>query len=130
VPSTEDQTAPVQTKAVLIEPVSMTVLWMNESAAQDFADGNQPVAGVPVAQAVPLSEILAVPESLRVVAETGVSQRMKANLVTTTQGSLAIVASVYRLPDGKLLLLIENAWQARQDRTGENPSQRRGRRTR
>ena len=108
----------------------MTVVWMNEPASQDFAEGNQPAAGVPVADAVPLSEVLGIPEALRIVAETGVSRRMKANLVSTAKGSLAILASVSRLPDGKLLLLIENAWQVSKDRIGESPSQRRGRSTR
>ncbi len=110
--SREEPTGPVKTKAILIDAASMTVLWMNEAALQDLSEYDAAsVAGVPVAEGVPLSDILGAPEALRAVAETGVPQHLRANLVSTSRGSMVIVASVYRLPDGNLLLLIENAWQ-------------------
>ena len=103
---------PVNAKAVLIDPVSMTALWMNESAAHDLADqAIESVDGMPVERAVPMAEILGVPEALRTAAETGVAQHVRADLVSTSKGSVAIVASVYPLPGGAMLLIIENAWQ-------------------
>ena len=117
--SADTQNTPVKAKAVLIDPGSTTVLWMNEAALQDFAgtDGDS-VSGVPIDQAVPLAETLGVPEALSTVARTGVAQHMRTDLVSTSKGSMAIATSVYRLPDGKLLLLMEHAWHVGHEKPG------------
>lgn len=108
---TDEQDAAVKAKAVLIDPDSMTVLWMNESAAQDSNGGSDSASGVPMDEAVPLAETLGVPKALHAVADTGVAQHLRTDLVSTTKGSVAIVSSIYRLPNGTLLLLMEHAWQ-------------------
>jgi len=120
---TDEDSVPVNAKAVLIDPDSMTVLWMNESALQDCPDlVSESVAGTPVDQAVPMAEILGLPQALHAVAATGVPGHLHTNLVSTAKGSMEIVSSIYRLPDGTLLLLTEHAWQAGRGRTGESAS--------
>ena len=126
-----EQNPAVRVKAVLIDPASMTAVWMNEAAAQDLADADrESVSGLPIDQAVPLAQILGVPEALRAAADTGAAQSLQASLVSTAQGSVAIVASVYCLPDGNLLLLMEHAWQAKQPNKSGNPPRASRRRAR
>lgn len=115
-PSRDERAAPVRAKAVLIDAESLTVTWMNETAAQDTSDAGGVVSGLPLDQVVPIAELLGVPEALRAAAETGVPQHLQADLVSTAKGSVLIVASVYPLPDRKLLLLMEHGWQARRSR--------------
>jgi hypothetical protein len=119
VPDTNDKSTPVQAKAVLVDPEAMTVLWMNESAAEGLSAPDS-APGASIGQALPLAETMGVAEALRMAAETGEAQHLHANLVSTARGSLEIVTSVYRLPDGKLLVLTDNAWQqaARTKRDG------------
>ena len=115
--SRDDQAISVKAKAVLIDPASMTVAWMNESAAQGLADPHGDAAGdVPLESVVPMAESLGVPEAVRAVADTGVARHLQTKLVSTTKGSMAIVISIYRLPEGTVLLVMENAWQPRQSR--------------
>ena len=107
-----DHDVPVKAKAVLIDPQSMTVVWANEAASDadpDSARGTPP--GTSVDRLVPMAEALGVPEALRSVADTGVARHLRAGLVSMARGSVAMVVSVYRLPEGMLLVLIENAWQ-------------------
>ena len=124
-----EQNPAVRAKAVLIDPASMTAVWMNEAAAQDLSDADrESVPGLPIDQAVPLAQILGVPEALRAAADTGAAQSLQASLVSTAQGSVAIVASVYCLPDGNLLLLMEHAWRAKH--ANKSPDSSRGSRRR
>lgn len=127
----DELNSPVNAKAVLIDPTSMTVVWMNEAARHDAPDvASDSMPGAPIDQAIPMAEMLGLPAALRSVAKTGVAQHLRANLVSTTKGSVAIVTSVYRLPDGMLLVLTESAWQAahgKADGSATRPSGRRGR---
>lgn len=125
-----ERDTPLRAKAVLIDPASMTVAWMNASALKDLSGREDSVLGLPVEQAVPMAEMLGLPEALRTAAETGVAQHLRTDLVSTAKGSVEIVTSVYRLPDGKLLVLTENAWQPLHKPTGGNAPGRAGRRTR
>lgn len=110
--SDERDTAPVKVKAVLIDAATMSVLWMDDAATADLpATLDGAYEGAPVAQAVPLAEVIGATSALEQARDTGRNQHVQANLVSTTQGSVALVASVYPLPDKRLLLLIENAWQ-------------------
>jgi hypothetical protein len=107
-----DCDVPVKAKAVLIDPQSMTVVWANEAASEgDAGEAHGALAGLSVDRIVPMAEALGLPEALRAVAETGVARHLRADLVSMARGSVAMVVSVYRLPDGTLLVLIENAWQ-------------------
>ena len=114
----------VTVQAALIDSATMTVLWMNESAAQAVADrGGTAEPGMPVEGVLPMSEELGVPRALRAAADTGVAQHLRANVVSMARRSVALVVSVYRLPDGTLLMLTEHAWQA-----GHGRAERRARR--
>lgn len=89
----------------------MTVQWLNESAAQDSTVEVGEDRGISLIEAVPMAELLGLPDALRRVHETGIAEHLSTGLVSTTRGSVALVTSVYRLPDGQLLVLTENAWQ-------------------
>jgi hypothetical protein len=129
-----DEKTPVNTKAFLIDPATMTVTWMNEAAAEAASPAAESGAGdgtgIPIAQAEPLVEPLEALDALGEVAETGEPRHLRANLLKTAQGSLAVGGSIYRLPDGKLLMLIEKAWHAEHKKRDPMASQQRGRRGR
>jgi hypothetical protein len=101
----DQELGPVKTKALLVDPESMTAVWMNEAASQDL--GGESGVGLPLAQAMPLAEKLGVLASAAQVAEDGVAQHLRTGLLSTSRGSLEIVCSVYRLPDGNLLVLVD-----------------------
>lgn len=125
--NSDEQATPVKAKAVLIDPASLTVVWMNESAAQGLDDPHNDATGdVPLESVVPMAESLGVPEAVRAVADTGVARHLQTKLVSTTKGSVTIVISMYRLPEGPVLLVMENAWQPRES-TGGGSRRRTGR---
>ena len=123
-----DRDVPVKAKAVLIDPQSMTVVWANEAASEgDAGEAHGALAGHPVDRLVPMAEALGVPDALRSVADTGVARHLRADLVSMARGSVAMIVSVYRLPDGMLLVLVENAWQMAERRAGGNAPGSQGR---
>lgn len=109
-PESDERSQPARAKAVLIDADSGAVLWLNEAASQDAAC--DPVVGVAVAEALPIVAALGVPDALAEVAATGVPRHLHTNLVSTSKGTLEIVASIHRIMDGRLLLLMENVWHA------------------
>lgn len=130
--SADEPNTPVKARATLIDPQSMVVLWMNESVseARSNLDSDTTLSGVSIEQAVPMAEALGVPEALRVVADTGVAQHLRTELISTARGSVEIAVSIYRLPDGKLLVLTENAWHAEHRKPGGSVPRSSGRRAR
>ncbi|MBN1192746.1 MAG: hypothetical protein JXA36_03505 [Coriobacteriia bacterium] len=127
-PSARDESVPVRVKVVLIDPASMTVLWMNEAAAESVTGSIDDSAGLPVERVVPMAEALGVGEALNEVASTGVARHLQADLVSTGKGSMALVVSVYRLPGGELLVVAENTWQAKRSKADDGLPRRSGRR--
>ena len=119
---------PVRVKAHLVDPDTMTVTWMNESAAQGFAPAA--ALGIPVEQVVPASDPDAARELVRDVAETGNARHLRGDVVSTRQGSLAMVTSLYRMPHGAVLVLTENAWIVEHGKAAAATPGRRGRRER
>jgi len=119
--SSDDQVVPVKAKVALVDPASMTVVWMNESASHNLADPHSDAVGdVSVESLVPMAESLGVAEAVRSVSDTGVAQHLQTKLVSTSKGSVAVVISIYRLPEGLVLLVMENAWQPRQSTGGSS----------
>jgi hypothetical protein len=129
-----EKNPPANAKALLIEPGTWSVLWMNEAAyrdcPKDLRDPDASSANVskedrcsasplPVEKAVPMAEVLGLTEALKAAYETGVSQYIKKSVISVGAGSMDLVASVYRLPDKKLLLILENAWHAK-NRAGDS----------
>jgi hypothetical protein len=119
---------PVRAKVVLVDPAAMTVIWANEAAAEGSADGH--AVGLPVAQVLALADEIGIPEAVRDVAATGVSRHVRTSLVHTARGGLEIVTSIYRLPDGGLLLVTENAFDPTKRPPRAQAGERRRRETR
>jgi len=125
VPSANQGAAAGNAQAVLIDPGTMTVEWMNEAAAEAASGRADPTGpGLTVDQVLPLASTLEVPEALREVAETGIPRHLRTDVVATRRASVALVVSIYRLPGGKLLLIAEHAVQAGRGRPGGGASRR------
>jgi len=121
---------PVKAKAVLVDPATWAVVWANESAAGDFSAPGAPVAGVAADEALPMTGAVGVTEAARAVAADGETRHLRTKLVSTTKGSMEIATSIYRLADGLILVLTENAWQSGRETTPSGPSRRGARRAR
>lgn len=118
----EEQSSPVQAKVLMVDGRTMSVVWMNESAARDAnVRAYEESSALPLAEAMPIAEKLGVPDALRRAMETGEAQHLSANLISSAVGSVAIVTSVYRLPEGALLIVSENAFQAGHKSADERP---------
>ena len=119
-------TGPVKAKAALVDSRTMTVLWLNESAAQAL---QEPVdlakQTVTIEQIVPMASQLGMGQALCEVADTGEPRHLHTRLVSTAKGGIEIVISIYRVPDGALLVLMENAWQPKAARSGTHSLNRR-----
>ncbi len=107
----------VATQAFLVGPDTLTVEWMNEAAAAAVEDRGAAARGSPIESALPMAAALGVAEALREVAASGVTRHLRTDVIGTARRSLALVVSIHRLPDGKLLLLAEHAVQAGRRRT-------------
>lgn len=120
---TEETPKPVRSKAYLIDPETLKVIWMNGSAQRDHK-GMAHKEPLDIEKAVPMTKILGISDVLPIVSDTGEPRHLHTATISTRKGAMGLTASLYRLPDGKLLLLIENAWQMK-SRTGERrPSTR------
>ena len=129
--TSKDSSGPVNAKAILLDPESMTVLWMNEAAAEEagIAEGATG-QGLPLTDAMPMADTLGVLGAIPAVASSGTPTHCRTNLVSTHQGSMAIATSIYRLPDGAVLILTEHAWQPDHSRSESSGGQSRPRRHR
>lgn len=124
------KTTHVKAKMALLDPTTFNVVWMNEAAAEGL--GNRSIdhpGGAPLERVVPMAEGLGVRDALRQVAETGEPQHVRADIMSTAKGSVAIIGSFYRLPDGMLLMVTEHAWQAGRE-AGEDDEGRTSKRRR
>lgn len=113
---------PVSARVVLLEPGTHTVVWTN--------DPSFPGAAYTLDQAVPLHEQLGLSAALGRVESTGGPVHLSTGLVSTRRGTVTVVASVYRLPDGTLLVATENSWHhdtERRDQDGAGRATRRRR---
>lgn len=126
---TDADDATARTRAVLVDPATMTVTWLNEAAARTPAGpGGEVGPGVPVARVVPMVEGIGVAEALADVAGTGVSRTLRADLISGARGSVALVIAIHRVPSGELLVLIENAYVV--ERSAREPGASRSSRAR
>ncbi len=113
-----DQGAPVKSKAYLLDPETLEVVWMNESAADSVVDV-VPGTGTGIETIMPMAESLGIPAALRAVAEGGMPRSLRAEVISTAKGSMGLAISIYRLPDGMLLMLAEHAWRTGRDGADE-----------
>lgn len=126
---TSSQSVPVRVKAAVVDPGEMRVLWMNEAAEESLLDretGFTP--GMSAEALVPMTGTEELPETLARVAATGDPQHLRVDLVSTGRGSVTISTSAYPLPDGMLLVLVDNVWLAKHET--ESASRRPNRRRR
>jgi hypothetical protein len=93
----------VRAKAALLDSATATVSWADDPAIQP---------GTPLAEYLPLADSLGVFEALRRVAEKGEPEHLHTSMVSTLRGSVSLVVSLHRLPDGQVLMLSEHGWQA------------------
>lgn len=100
----EGHAATPHTKAALIDPDTMTVLWATGSPGETAA------GALSIEEAVPMAGPLGVAEAVRDVASTGAPRYLQADLVSTGKGAMAMLVSLHRLPDGNVLALAEHTW--------------------
>ena len=125
---TDARDSPVKAKAVLIDPESLTVLWMNESASREISTGDGTSStGLRIEEAFPIAKELGVLEALPVVSDTGIPRHLETGLISSKKGDMTVVASLYRLLDGKILFLSDLAWHGRRSKPGVSTSPRGGR---
>ena len=121
----------VRTKAVLIDPSSMTVGWMNEAATQSLLDretGFTP--GMEAEAVVSMTGTQDVMQALQEVADSGEDRHLQVDLLSTGRGSVTITTSIYKLPGDMLLLLADNSWQVKREAAEDIASRRPSRRGR
>lgn len=121
-----EQSTPVKVKAFVVDPAEMRVRWLNESAEEGLLHPSD--ERLTVEQGVPMAQPLGLVDVIRRVAESGEPEHVRTDVISTHRGSMGVVISVYRLPDGLVLVLAEHAWQST-GRNSETParSTRRGR---
>lgn len=108
----EKQKITGKTKALLIDPRSFKLLWLNESATRAIPEKlSSNITELSLNQVLPISETIGLKQALKEVAENGVPKHLQANLIPAARGNLLLVVSVYRLHDGNLLVLAEETWQ-------------------
>lgn len=112
-----DTQAPVRTKALVVDPVTMAVLWMNEATVAGIPAGvGDPEAGYTLEQALPVSGAIGLAREVAATAVDGEPRTLGADMVSTSRGSVSLVVSVDRIPGGAVLVLCENTWQFAQNK--------------
>ncbi|MRR10901.1 hypothetical protein EG835_00045 [bacterium] len=104
----------MRTKAVLFDAATLTVSWMNEAAEASLLERDSGAGvGMPAEAVISMTGSHDVLQALRDAAESGEARHLNVDLVSTGRGSMTVATSVYRLPDGMLLMLTDNSWQAK-----------------
>ena len=100
--------AGVHTYLLLLDPVTLTVLWANENVdATVVARSGESVVGRRVTDVIPFAEALGIPQRLEEVARTGETQELHSVGFSVERERTRTSASMYRLPSGQLLLASE-----------------------
>lgn len=97
-----DRDSASRAKALLVDSASLTVVWASWAGVEP---------GSHVSSVVPMAEEMGAADAVRAVALTGIATSRSADLIPTRRGSMALVVSFHRRPDGAVLVLMENAWQ-------------------
>lgn len=123
--SANDRSQAVKAQALLLDPESFAILWANAPGAPvSTGQGGDPALALTLERAVPMADTVGVREALRAVADTGIAQHLCVEVVAMARKSVALVISIYRLPDGNLLLLTEHALHVGRG-TADSPAARR-----
>lgn len=95
----DDERKPmVRAKAVIVD-AGGDVVWSPEATAGPSLD-----------ELLPMAQSLGVRQAIETVARSGEAQHLSTPLVSTVRGSLAMAVSLFRLPDGNVLVLSDNSW--------------------
>lgn len=114
-----DDAVAVNAKVVIVDPESLRVLWTNvprEASTLTALDAGSPA----LEEVVPMAGQLGIADAIRAVADSGAQRNLRADVISTRRGSMALLVSVYRLPQGSVLVVAENAWKSA-ERGGERP---------
>ena len=111
----DHENSPVKAQVALLAPDTLEVMWASESES-----------AAPLERLVPTAAAMGLEGALRDVAATGVARHLRADVVAMSRKSVALVVSIYRLPDGTLLLLTEHALRVEHARRSKGPARRRG----
>ena len=118
----ERPAAPVRARAIVVDPETMKVLWANE-AATGAPSAGAAVAGGTIEQTFPLAGQLGISDAIARVAASGEPHHVHASVIPTRRGSMVLAISVYRLPEGSVLVLAEDSWD-HAARTGRDAARR------
>ncbi|MDZ4169534.1 MAG: hypothetical protein U1E26_07750 [Coriobacteriia bacterium] len=109
----EGRSERTQAKAVLLDPVSLSVLWDSESASATAGVGAEnPLVAPTLEEVIPLADGMGLSQAIVEVAATGEPRRLSADVVSTSRGSVTYSCGVFLLPDGHVLVVAENGWRA------------------
>lgn len=105
---------PVKAKAYLIDPGPMKVLWMNGSASKGLkaAEGIQ-IENIGIEAAIPMAKFMGLSEAISEVYRTGVPQHIRSSMISSRKGNISTVVSIYRMPDDRILILMDVEWKGR-----------------
>lgn len=101
-----EKPARVNASAAIVEPDTLALVWSSEPLPEDA--GAQPTLG----DAMPLAEQIGAAAAIADALADGEPRHLATDVVSTNRGSMALVVSVYPLPDGRALLLSENTWRS------------------
>lgn len=104
---------PVNALVALVDSGSLAVVWANDAVYAAVAErGGSPEQVAILDEAIPMATAVGLSALVREVGFTGVPAHRTANIVSTARGSATLVLSVYRIPDGQILVIAENSWSA------------------
>ena len=93
---------------LLIDPVSLEILWANDNVEAVVAKRcGEPAVGKSVTDAIPFADAMRIPERLRGVAQTGETERLQSLGVSAIGDRTRTDASICQMPSGELLLASE-----------------------
>lgn len=105
----------------MVDPRTFEVTWSNDAAELDVAVSHRSLEDV-----IELTASLGLPAAVAAVAHDGEPRHRAVDLVSTSRGSVQVLASVYRLPDGNVMVVVEKSWQqGRSEHGGEDRQRRR-----
>jgi hypothetical protein len=98
----------VHTYLLLVEPLSLTVLWANDNVEALVAErGAGTAVGKPISAVIPFGDVLGIPTRVQEVAETGVIWELRTAGFSVAGDKTCTNASIYRLPSGEVLVASE-----------------------
>ncbi len=100
-----EATPPVPVAMAILNPPALAFQWANEYAYQMFARfTDEEIAGHPITEFLPIQSSPEIERALNNTTDTGEPAHLKGEIVGP-EGVMPIYTSIYRLPDGNLLIV-------------------------